>query len=159
MDSYRQDEDELPTVLDRLLYQRPKADDQYARDRDPLLTSIARDLEALLNTRRQEAAIPAEYAEVGTSILNFGVPEFDHYGSLATATEQTMLCKALEASIRLFEPRLNRVSVRLLPPGKQDNALRFRIEATIGTLGDMEIFEADLRRDSKTISVTSGGAA
>jgi type VI secretion system lysozyme-like protein len=159
MTRYRQDEDQFPTVLDCLLYQKPKADGQYDRERDPFLASIARDLEALLNSRRRGELISGQYIEASTSILNFGVPEFDQYGNLSAASEQTRLCKTMEAAIRIFEPRLSRVSVRMIAPGKADSALRFRIDATIGELGEEGVFEAGLKRGSNAISVTAGGAA
>lgn len=153
------DESELPTVLDRLLYRKPKADERRGRDSDLVLASIARDLEALLNSRCHEDTILADYAESCTSILNFGVPEFDQYGNLASTSEQNRLCKVMETSIRLFEPRLSGVSVRMIAPGKRDFTLRFRIEATIGALGEKEVFEAGLKRESNIVSVSSGVAA
>jgi len=158
MNRHRLDEDEFPTVLDCLLYQKLETDGQRARERDPFLASIVRDLETLLNCRRREEQIPEQYTEACKSILNFGVPEFDQYGSLATASEQTRLCRTIQAAIRIFEPRLSLVSVRMIDSGKSDSALRFRIDATISAFGEEEVFEAGIKRDSNTISVTSGGA-
>jgi type VI secretion system protein ImpF len=159
MTRYRQNEDEFPTVLDCLLYEKSEADGDHLRERDPLLASIARDLEALLNSRRREGQIPDQYVEARRSILTFGVPEFDQYGGLAAASERTRLCQTMETAIQIFEPRLTRVSVRMLDRVKSDNALRFRIEATIGQIDEEEVFEAGLKRDSNTISITHGGAA
>jgi len=152
-------ETESPTVLDRLLYRKPNADEQRGRDSDLVLASIARDLEALLNSRCHEDTILADYTESCSSILNFGVPEFDQYGNLASASEQNKLCKAIEGSIRLFEPRLSGVSVRMIASGKRDFTLRFRIEATIQAQGEKEVFEAGLKRNSNILSVSSGVAA
>ena len=159
MTRFRQDDNELPTVLDCLLHQMLKADEQYDRERDPHLASIARDLEALLNSRRREEPTLQDYAETSTSILNFGVPEFDQYGNLSAASEQTRLCKTMEAAIQIFEPRLKRVSVRMIGPGKSDSPLRIRIDAIIGTLGEEGVFEVGLKGESNTVSVTVGGAA
>ncbi len=120
------------TVLERLMDEKRSAVEFGDRTGDPLHDSIARDLEMLLNSRRQEKLVPAEYTEACTSILNFGVPEFDQFGNLAAPPEQARLCRTLEAAIRLFEPRLRLISVRLVKPETRQSILRFRIEAIIG---------------------------
>ena len=71
MARYLEDDESTLTVLDRLLEQPPKAGDIGTRSRSPFLDSIARDLEVLLNTRREDPMVPPEYEEAATSILNF----------------------------------------------------------------------------------------
>jgi type VI secretion system lysozyme-like protein len=147
------------TVLERLMDQKKSLVELDDRTGDPLHDSIARDLEMLLNTRRQEELVPAEYTEACTSILNFGVPEFDEFGKLAAPAEQARLCRTLEAAIRLFEHRLRLISVRMVKPETRQSLLRFRIEAVIASLGEDWVFEAGLHRNSNAILVSAGGGA
>jgi type VI secretion system lysozyme-like protein len=147
------------TVLERLMDEKRSAVEFGNRTGDPIHDSIARDLEMLLNSRRQEELVPAEYTQACTSILNFGVPEFDQFGNLAAPAEQARLCRTLEAAIRLFEPRLRLISVRLVKPETRQSLLRFRIEAIIAPLGEDWVFEAGLHRNSSAISVSAGGGA
>lgn len=125
---------------------------------DPARDAIARDLEVLLNCRRPANLVPEGYSELSTSIFNFGIPEFDQFGKLASLAEQNRLCSSFEAAIRLFEPRLRNVSVRLSQPGPGGN-LRFHIEAQIKSTGEGGIFEAGVQRNSTEISVTGRGGA
>jgi type VI secretion system protein ImpF len=155
-DRYPEETESSLTVLDRLLQQPPKAGDINIRSRSPLRDSIARDLEMLLNTRREETLVPAEYEEGSTSILNFGVPEFTRYGNLSSPIEQNKLCRSIEESIRMFEPRLRKVSVRLIEPEKRDAVLRFRLEATIEFLSEREVFELGFKRDTGVMSISEG---
>jgi type VI secretion system lysozyme-like protein len=157
MARYLEDDELTLTVLDRLLEQPPKAGDIGVRSRSPFLDSIARDLEVLLNTRREEPMVPPEYEEAATSILNFGVPELTWYGNLSHPIEQNKLCKAMEESIRLFEPRLRKISVRAIGLDNPKASVRFRLEATIEFLSEREVFEIGLKRDTGRMSVSPGG--
>lgn len=159
MGRYR-DESEGMTVLDRLMWQPPRADD-IGSGGDPLIDSIANDLEALMNSRREDQAIPEEYPEVGASVLNFGMPALGRYGNLGTAAEQNRLCRAMEEAIRTFEPRLKRAQVRVAEPDTgQRSVVRFRLEATIAGLGDetvqREIFELRLKPETGEMTVAAG---
>ncbi len=155
MDRYR-DEDEGMTVLDRLMWQPARVNDLGSRG-DPLIDSIALDLAALMNSRREEETIPKEYPEVASSILNFGMPALGRYGNLGTAAEQNRLCRAMEEAVRTFEPRLRRVQVRVAEAAaEQKSVVRFRLEATVAGLGKREIFELRLRPETGEMLVEAG---
>ena len=144
------------TVLDRLLQPPPRIGDCVLRPRNPLRASIARDLEMLLNTRKEEDLISPEYKESAVSILNFGVPELTRYGNLSSPIEQKKLCKSLEQSIEIFEPRLRKVSVRLMEAEKRSTMLRFRLEGTIDLSLELEVFEMGFKQDTGELSVLRG---
>ena len=71
----------LPSVLDRLLDDRPGVASEpvasRAQNLRALKKSVARDLEALLNTRQEALEpLPEEFTELGRSILTYGLPDF-----------------------------------------------------------------------------------
>jgi type VI secretion system protein ImpF len=126
----------VPTILDRLLDDRP--DEKW---REPLHNrfqnlrqlrqAVARDLEALLNTRREALEeLPLEFAEVRQSLLNYGLPDFTSFNPLSEH-DRHQIRRALEEVIALFEPRLTRVRVSLHPWYEHERALRFRVEALL----------------------------
>jgi len=156
MNRFREEFDWSPTVLDLLLRPLSNAGEIAARSRNPQRDSIARDLEVLLNTRREEELIPPEYEEAAKSLLNFGLPEVASYGNLSSPIEQTKLCKAMEEAIRLFEPRLKKVSVRVSMNEKRSELLGIRIEGSIDSLGEREVFDLGFQRDSGRMSIEAG---
>jgi type VI secretion system protein ImpF len=92
-----------------------------------LRTSVRRDLEWLLNTRRV-AVSPSSCRELNRSVWVYGLPDFTAY-SLASASDRVRLLRDLEAAIRAFEPRLDGVRVVPVEQERLAAALRFRIEA------------------------------
>jgi predicted component of type VI protein secretion system len=63
----------------------------------------------------------------------------------------------MEESIRIFEPRLRKVSVRAVDLDNPKASVRFRLEATIEFLSEREVFEIGLKRDTGRMSVSAGG--
>lgn len=121
-----------PSLLDRLTDHSPGS-----RWEDPLSrlqalrvlkASLWRDLSALLNTKRREEEIPEQFKELNRSLLTYGLPDFSSYG-LKSEGAQSRLRRAIEATIRQFEPRLENVTVVFEPPLETDRALRFRVDA------------------------------
>ena len=51
-------------------------------------TEVRRDLEDLLNTRRRNLVLPAGLAEIGTSLLAYGVPDFSGAGPAADIAQR-----------------------------------------------------------------------
>lgn len=96
-----------------------------------LKRSVSRDIEALLNTRREllEGA-PTEYKEVGNSFLMLGLPDFTSY-SLLNPEHRKTIRRSVEEALVKFEPRLKSVRVTLEPPSRFDAALHFRIDALL----------------------------
>lgn len=121
-----------PSLLDRLTDHAPNS-----RGEDPLSrlqalrvlkASLWRDLSALLNTKRREEEIPETFTEANRSLMTYGLPDFSSYG-LKSEAAQNRLRRAIEAAIRRFEPRLEKVTVTLEPSQETDRALRFRVDA------------------------------
>jgi type VI secretion system protein ImpF len=96
-----------------------------------LKQSVSRDIESLLNTRREllDEARP-EYKEINKSLLMFGLPDFTSY-SLMNVGHRKLVRQAVEEALSKFEPRLKSVRVTLVPPEQFDPALHFRIDALL----------------------------
>jgi type VI secretion system protein ImpF len=98
-----------------------------------LKASVSRDIEMLLNTRRELLdGVPSEYNQVQKSILMYGLPDVTSY-SLANPQDQKVLRRSVEEALSNFEPRLRSVRVTLEPRDKYNPTLRFRIEALLRT--------------------------
>ncbi len=112
------------------LHKMRKAAPSSANIRE-LKKSISRDIEALLNTRRELLdGAPGEYTEVNNSLLMFGLPDFTSY-SLLNPEHRKLIRRSVEEALTKFEPRLKSVRVTLEPPRKFDAALHFRIDALL----------------------------
>ncbi|QCJ00420.1 type VI secretion system baseplate subunit TssE [Agrobacterium larrymoorei] len=122
------------SVLDRLL------DDAPDMDSDPLLSLsdqvremrelIRRDLEALLNTRRNPAGPPAILKELTDALVCYGVDGVLS-ANLVTDASKEKLAQNIERRISMFETRLSDVRVTILKNRIDgDRALRMRILAT-----------------------------
>ena len=118
-----------PSVLDRLLEFNPGVpDDLHTEDLRQYAKSINRDLEWLLNTRRAVERLPPEHKELNRSLAAYGLPDFSDE-EINNSAEGVR--RAIEATIRTFEPRLSEVSVALVAKGagERERALIFRVEA------------------------------
>jgi type VI secretion system lysozyme-like protein len=110
----------------------------------------------LLNTRREEFLIPPEFEQTATSIVTFGVPDLAKCGSLRCGPEQAKLCRWIEDAIRIFEPRLCSVAVRVVDRENVNPVLRFRVEAKAEITARRVAFELGLKRDSGELAVLPG---
>jgi type VI secretion system protein ImpF len=122
----------VPSLLDRLLDDQP----DQAREVLPyrvddlrgLKRSVARDLEAMLNTRQEALEeLPADLPEVRRSLLMYGLPDFTAYSLLGTR-DRTRIRRAFEDIVATFEPRLERVRVTLEDSQPNERILRFRVD-------------------------------
>ncbi len=125
----------VPSILDRLLDEQPEVSREPADRRQQsvreLEMAVARDLEALLNTRQETIEeLPAEYLEVGRSLVTYGLPDFTTC-SLTIDDDRIRVLRSIERTIARFEPRLQRVRVQLDTPRNHDRGLRFRIDALL----------------------------
>ena len=125
----------LPSIVDRLLDDEPDVSTEpawsWAQDARSLRQSVARDLEALLNTRQTAPDLmrDAPDAEISQSVLTYGLPDLT---STAAASQEA--CEGLrwsvEEAIRRFEPRLLDLRVTLQDPETSyDRKLRLVVEA------------------------------
>jgi type VI secretion system protein ImpF len=124
-----------PSVLDRLLDDEPTVSREpptsRRQDLRALEKSVARDVEELLNARRETLEeLPSEFVEVNRSLLTYGLPDLTSL-SLLNNDDRNRIRRAVEDAINHFEPRLQRVRVNLEAPREHDRGLRFRIDAML----------------------------
>jgi type VI secretion system protein ImpF len=129
------------SVLDRLLDDAPKlaADPPitWAESVRRLKVGVLRDLESLLNTRRNFEVVPEAYPEVRRSIHAFGLPDVTSV-SRDSPTAVRLIVQQMEQAIRTFEPRLENVRVFLAERTPEQRELRFVIEAMLRMEPDPE---------------------
>ena len=124
----------LPSVLDRLLDDAPDLSHIEAIslfELSQFKQALARDLEALLNTRlmSQEELFEA-FPLARDSLLSYGIPDLSGI-SLLNPDDRETLREQLRRSIELHEPRLSRVRVNLDAPRELERHLRFRVDAVL----------------------------
>jgi type VI secretion system protein ImpF len=96
-----------------------------------LKDSVARDLEALLNTRVVlDEAFDKSFPLSVRSVAGFGLSDFAGL-SLANVYDRQRICSAIAAAIAAHEPRLRDVRVELELHRKTVNALYFSINAVL----------------------------
>jgi type VI secretion system protein ImpF len=124
----------LPSVLDRLIDLEPRVSTEppagRARQLAQIKEAVKRDLEWLLNSKRSPEPPPSGLPHLEGSLLTFGLPDLSA-SSLSNARDQDLLQRAVEASIRRFEPRLERVAVTRIEARAADRSIGFRIDAML----------------------------
>jgi len=124
-----------PSVLDRLIDLEPRqAEDSpttRAQSVRRLKAALRRDLEWLLNSRRNPDAAPAALAELSQSLYNYGLPDFSS-ASFNSAKDRDWLLLEVEQTVALFEPRLKDVRVTFIEtPSVTNRTLHFQIEGLL----------------------------
>jgi type VI secretion system protein ImpF len=123
-----------PSVLDRLIDLEPRqAEDSpstRAQSVRRLRMAVRRDLEWLLNTRRNPDAAPESLAELSQSVYNYGLPDFSAV-SLNSPKDRDWLLIEVERTVALFEPRLKDVRVTLAETEGLQRTLHFQIEGML----------------------------
>jgi type VI secretion system protein ImpF len=121
------------SVLDRLIDTEPGTPDRLWISRSESIrlvkSSLQRDLEWLLNTRRV-AQPPISMRELNRSVFVYGLPDFSDY-ALASAGDRARLLRDLESVIGMFEPRLDAVHVVPMEDQRHANAIWFRIDGLL----------------------------
>jgi type VI secretion system protein ImpF len=145
----------IASLLDRLTDLEPRNSrevqspewDQLREFKD----SVARDLTNLLNTRRTESAIPEDFQRTRESIAGYGIQDFT-----TAPMDREAIRRAIERSVRIFEPRLSRVTVALVEAGALQ--FSFRISGLLRTDRGMEpvVYDADLPKESRRFRVLAG---
>jgi type VI secretion system protein ImpF len=139
-----------PGLLDRLMSDAAQDGSAQRLTGEQLKDSVARDLEALLNTR---VAIPPGqfdgYPLARASILNYGMADFAGM-CLSSSEDRNAICASLKAAIEIHEPRLADVSATLEPEPGAVNRLTFVITARLvgGPSDDPVNFNAVLQPSS-----------
>ncbi len=109
------------TLLERLASPDPVGQRTTREDMQPLVDSVMRHLQRLLNTRQGQALIQPDYGMPDITDCAEGAPE---------ALDRVR--RAIKHSIEAFEPRLRRVKITHLPLGGDLN-LHFAISGQIVT--------------------------
>lgn len=142
------------SVLDRLLDDAPDAEtDTLVSLKDQareMREVIRRDLEALLNTRRNPAGPPAALKELSDALVSYGVDGILS-ANLVTDASKARLARSIERRISLFETRLADVHVTILKNRTDgDRALRMRIQASFRVQEGMPPISFESRIDPST---------
>lgn len=149
-----------PGLLDRLMDERREqggaSQAAQSLNLDQIKDHVARDLEALLNTR---AALPESVFErfplARASILNYGLVDFAGF-CLSSDEDRAAICASLKSAIETHEPRLKDVSASLEPSVGSVNRLDFVIHARLelASNGDSVNFSAVLQPSSLHYAIT-----
>ena len=121
------------SILDRLLDHDPGGIGEPVQKRlsvREIKDAVIRDLENLLNTRRQILVPSPEYHEVHNSLYMYGLQDFTMKNPASTMVKQK-LRQVIERTISRFEPRLKNVTVQIEAAGQNERDLRFRITAIL----------------------------
>lgn len=122
-----------PGLLDRLMVEPGAAG--AALGVEQLKDSVARDLEALLNTRiALDVAQLDGYPQARASILHYGLIDFAGF-CLTSSIDRAAVCASIEDAIATHEPRLREVRAVLEPQAGDVNRLQFAIHARLAVEG------------------------
>ncbi len=125
-----------PGLLDRLMVDEGAAG--AALGVEQLKDSVARDLEALLNTRiALDIAHLEGYPAARTSILHYGLIDFAGF-CLTSSIDRAAVCASIEDAIATHEPRLLEARAVLEPEAGDVNSLHFAIHARLAVDGLLE---------------------
>ena len=128
---------------------------------EDLKDSVARDLEALLNTR---TVIPElllkRYPECSRSIITYGLNDFAGR-SLSSPDDRAYICMCLEKAIARHEPRLRNVKASLEVREDSINRLNFAITALMVVSSSQEPvnFDAVLQPSSLHYTISKARRA
>ncbi|MBB5320148.1 type VI secretion system baseplate subunit TssE [Marinobacter oulmenensis] len=125
----------VPTLLDRLLDNSPnqvtEASPGHRCSVSHYKASVVRDLELLVNTRRELIGGELDaWPSLQGTLLDFGLPDFLSRGVRSTEDRQ-LIQRQLERTIEHGDRRFSSVRVHLLNPDTHDRILQFRIEAML----------------------------
>ena len=148
---------QLP-LLDRLVDTEPAESSDRALSAtaamDRLRTSICRDLEELLNTRRRWRSWDPALAQLDRSLVGFGLPDFAS-GAFNDPRRREELRQLIETCIRNFEPRIVDLKVALTETtDKVSGTSRMRVDALLRAEPAPEPIAFDTLVDLVTKNVT-----
>lgn len=92
--------------------------------------AVIRDLENLLNTKRQILPAPAIYRELNKSLFVYGLEDYTATNPKSISVKQR-LRQDIEQTILRFEPRLKNVAVQFETLKDKERNLQFRISALL----------------------------
>ena len=147
------------SILDRLIDLEPGVSREPVQYRflsiGQAKTSVARDLENLLNTKRSVLVPPIGCREVNSSLFVYGLQDFTSQNPKSPMVRQ-QLRQQIERVISRFEPRLKNVKVNLEMSTQSERNLRFRISAllVVGPVSEPVTFDTylDVTRGAYAVS-------
>lgn len=145
-----------PSLYDKLFDDLPVGAARWRLTLEQLKDSVARDLEALLNTRGLVDSDVWEGFPLATrSVAGFGLGDFAGR-SLASIHDRRHICTSIAAAIEAHEPRLRDVRVELELHRKTVNSLYFSINAVlyVRPVNEAVAFDAFLQPTSLQYSVS-----
>lgn len=123
--------DFAPSLFDKLFDVQPVKAARRCFSLDKFKDTVARDLEALLNTRTVlDADRMVNFPLAGRSVACFGLDDFAGL-SLANVYDRQRICQSIESAIAAHEPRLREIRVSLDLHRNSINALYFSIKAVL----------------------------
>ncbi|RIX42003.1 MAG: type VI secretion system baseplate subunit TssE [Rhodocyclales bacterium GT-UBC] len=127
-----------PSVFDRLLDDHPREQHEHQQhfvfDLRKLKQAVARDMEALLNSRNIDLDHALErFPESQDSMIDFGITDLSSL-SLLDPGDRAYLRDKIRITVERHEPRLGRIRVSLDPPSGNERMLRFRVDAILKVL-------------------------
>ena len=146
------------SILDRLIDQEPKVTHEPAQEGfsiRQIKDSVSRDLENLLNTRRNILVPPASCQEVNSSLFVYGLPDFTSKNP-GNVSVRAQLRMEIEKTLARFEPRLKNITVHIDSPAGSNRDLKFRITGilVVDPISEPVAFDTnyDLTRSKYTIT-------
>jgi len=130
----------MPSYMDILAPSRVPDTEGIGRRSGPasLESCIRHDIQSLLNARRAPDAFTAGFAELPTSILNYGLRDYA-FAEMETREQRELVARHIEAVLSVFEPRLSAVHVESQDPEVMRTVVNFRIAARVrGPSGESE---------------------
>lgn len=122
------------SVLDRLIEpqgsERSNSVSSRGQTLRQLKAALKRDLEWLLNTRRDPESAPEGVEELERSLYNYGLPDITGLHVRSTA-DQNRLLRMIESTVAIFEPRIQNPTVLLEPVAGSSHVLRFQIQGLL----------------------------
>jgi type VI secretion system protein ImpF len=110
--------------------------------------SVARDLTNLFNTRRSEADIPEQFEFTRESLAAYGVQDFT-----TAPMDREAIRRAIQRTVRLFEPRLTRVQVSVEDSGEFKFSFRIFSMLRVDVRLEPVVYDAELPVESRRFRV------
>ncbi len=122
------------SIIDRLIDEEPKNSREASLSRAQSLrrlkASLRRDLEWLLNTRRNPDIEEGAHKEVERSVYAYGLPDITAFG-LASTRDRNRLRRSIETTLATFEPRISGARVRMEVSASVSRGIRFHIQGLL----------------------------
>ena len=139
------------SILDRLVDHDPGVSSEPVQHRfldiRQIKASVIRDLENLLNTRRNILSPGPEYHQLNSSLFVYGLGDFTAKNPRSPSVHNRLRTD-VEKAIARFEPRLKNVKVQIDVEGDKQSNVRFHINALLVVEPEVEPVSFDTYFDT-----------